>query len=70
MNSDDRYWMLQMIYHLVAAEKSRALQQERKFWRKAIAENRVKKRKVRNSDRVDVWVLDAASNLPLSKSIG
>lgn len=70
MDSDARYWMLQMIYHLITDEKSKELQRERTFWRKAIADNRVKKRKVRNSDRVDVWVLSADSQKPLSRSIG
>lgn len=73
MSSDDRYWTLQAIYHAVTDSvrdaTHKAVQEERQFWRQAAADNRIKKRKVRNTNRVDVWVLNQDSNLPLSRSL-
>jgi hypothetical protein len=70
MSSDARYWLLMSFYRAAAKIARNATQAERTFWRKAIAENRVKKRKVRNSNQVDVWVLDAVYNTKLAQSIG
>jgi len=69
MDSDSRYWMLQMIHYTTQREAMRAEQEERRFWRQAAAENRIKTRKVRNENRVNVWVLNH-DNGTLSRSLG
>jgi hypothetical protein len=58
MDSDSRYWTLQMIHHTAQREAREATQAERKFWMQAAADNRIKKRKMRNKNQVDVWVLN------------
>jgi hypothetical protein len=60
MDSDSRYWTLQMIHHTAQREAREATQAERKFWRQAAADNRIKTRKVRNQNQVEVWVLNSA----------
>jgi hypothetical protein len=69
MDSDSRYWMLQMIHHTSEIEARKATQEERRFWRQAAADNRIKTRKVRNENRVNVWVLNH-DNGTLSRSLG
>jgi hypothetical protein len=70
INSDARYWLLKLLLDTAAKQEKNAAQEERTFWREAIAQKRVKTRKVRKENRVDVWVLDAKSGLPLARSLG
>jgi len=58
MNSDATYWILKLLLNTAAKLERDAEQKERTFWREAIAQKRVKTRKVRKENRVDVWVLN------------
>jgi hypothetical protein len=52
-----RYWTLNAIYHAHADGASDARQQEAAKWRKAAAEKRIRTRKLRGRDTVDVRIV-------------
>lgn len=60
MDSNDRYWLLQLIYQTQERSARAAREQERKVWMKAAAEKRVKTRKNSRQGTVKVWIEPAA----------
>lgn len=58
LDSNDRYWLLQMLYHSIQDSARSATESESAKWRRAAAEKRIKTRKVRGKDSVKVWIED------------
>lgn len=56
LDSNARYWLLQTLYHVQEQAAREAQELELRKWRLAAAEKRIKTRKRRNSDMVDVWI--------------
>jgi hypothetical protein len=58
MDSNTRYWILNAIYHAHSDGISEARTNTAAEFRKAFAEGRLKKRKLRGSNSVKVWIED------------
>ncbi len=59
LDSDGRYWMLNAIYHAASNAERDARSAESFRWSTAVADKRVKTRKIRKSGgAVKVWIVD------------
>jgi hypothetical protein len=56
LNSNDRYWLLNAIYHAHSEGKRNGRDRANEQWRKAAIEKRIKTRKIRGSNAVKVWI--------------
>jgi hypothetical protein len=56
LDDDSRYWVLQSIYHTIDDASRESEAKEREYWMQAAASRRIKTRKVRGSNRVNVTV--------------
>jgi hypothetical protein len=56
LDSDQRYWILHTIYHAQSDSARNAAEKASATWQRAAAEKRIKTQKVRNSERVKVWI--------------
>jgi hypothetical protein len=56
LESNDRYWILNAIYHAHSDGRRSGSEKTAEAWRKAAAEKRIKTRKERGSDSVRVWI--------------
>ena len=56
LDSNARYWVLNAIYHAQNNAKSDAQISAGQVYRKAFAEGRLKKRKIRGTDSYKVWI--------------
>lgn len=56
MSDNDCYWFMLEIYHVQKDAASEAKQAEASKWRKAAAEKRIRTKKQRNSNFVNVWI--------------
>lgn len=56
MDSDARYWILSMMYHLASHAAWDAREKESGIWRKAAAEKRIKMHRQPRSTAVRVWI--------------
>lgn len=56
LTSTGRFWLLMRLYHVQSDAVHDAVAACNLAWRKAAAEGRIKARKVRNSERVKVWI--------------
>ena len=56
LDSNSRYWLLQMLYHVQQSASVEAMRKTDEKWRKAAAEKRIKTRKYRRRDTVKVWI--------------
>ena len=56
LNSNDRYWLLNAIYHAHSNSERKSRETTNQMWINAAAEKRIKTRKVRGRDRVKVWI--------------
>lgn len=59
LDSNARYWMLSMMYHLAEHAARDAHAEECERWRRAAAEKRIKTRKQRGTTAVKVWIEQA-----------
>ena len=59
MDSNARYWILSMMYHLAEDAARSAREKECEHWRRAAAEKRIKTRKQRGTTAVKVWIEQA-----------
>lgn len=59
LDSNGRYWLLNAMYHMQSDSKRKASAATSAIWQKAAVEKRIKTRKMRNSDRVRVWIESA-----------
>ena len=60
MDSDARYWLLHSLYSVQKDAKMLAECDTAHLWRQAAAEGRIKTRKQRGQNRVNVWIEPAA----------
>jgi hypothetical protein len=56
MGSDDRYWLIQTIYHAIKDQVWDAESRTNAMWRAAAAEKRIKTRKTPGRDHHKVWI--------------
>jgi len=56
LDSNQRYWILHAIHHAQTDAARAAADKNSAMWQRAAAEKRIKTKKVRNSDRVKVWI--------------
>lgn len=56
LDSDGRYWLLQMLYHVQQSSASNAREATDNKWRQAAADKRIKTRKNRGRGTVKVWI--------------
>lgn len=56
LDSNSRYWLLQMLYHVQQSASDEAKHKADEKWRRAAAEKRIKTRKLRGRDAVKVWI--------------
>jgi len=54
--SNDRYWILNAIYHAASDAKHKGRDAANELWEKAAVEKRIRTRKMRGCDRVKVWI--------------
>lgn len=62
MDSTLRYWIFNAIYHARSDAQQKARDNEAMRWRQAAAENRIRTRKVRGENTVNVWIERSLSN--------
>lgn len=64
MESHARFWLLSAIYHAQAHAATEAASATRRKWQEAAAEKRIKTRKRRGYNAVDVWIEARAPSAP------
>lgn len=57
LDSNGRYWILNAIYRAQLSASSKARKEEEEIWRTALAEKRVKTRKIRNQEAIKIWIV-------------
>ena len=63
LDSDQRYWMLCTAYHAISQAATDARHSEHSRWTHAVAEGRVKHRKLPKRGVTKVWIEQPTSNL-------
>lgn len=56
LDSNGRYWLLNAISHTAIDYDFKGYETANKLWQRAAVEKRIRTRKIRNSDKVRVWV--------------